>query len=563
MSSSIAARCAASPTCLASAENRLANGEHLAAQRILGLKSSNKVQRLKHANAPRWYNAAGLAVLLNASGADDLGLSRAASYFSLALQQDFSPSHLAAAKNLYWITTVEASEADETLRQGIEVAASRVVTQFQQTNQAMFTEWHSADGSRETAAAEASGVTIFDLPIARSVCAYPLLDRHRNPGEWRGVDQATRWKRRYFDVLKRSLTRYLSRDLAEDVSMMRGKDASAVQQQCTEAAQSPGADGSGLLACEAPWHIGQGAGTPDGPWAQKYLSGLVHLELLLEDIIRRRVPGDVIECGCYAAGTSVLMRAVLDLEEEDDNAHGEDSRGGVASQRRQPTLVKRTDDDQEENEEDEEEDEEEKEVKEEQEEHEHEHEHSNLRNGRLPRQRQHPRRLLLADSFEGIPQPRTNKGREIDSTASWPEEYRYAAGQARARSTLKRYGLLDERVVFVPGYFNVSLPAAPTQQVALIHVDADAYDSVMDALEALYERLTPGGFVVVDDWHLVGVRSAVLSFRARWRVKAPLLPVPSDHVTTCTPDWNVADTLTVHPLTVVYWEKNEEDGARR
>jgi O-methyltransferase len=48
----------------------------------------------------------------------------------------------------------------------------------------------------------------------------------------------------------------------------------------------------------------------------------------------------------------------------------------------------------------------------------------------------------------------------------------------QAKSTLRRYGMLDERIVFVPGYFNESLAAAPSRAFALIHIDADAYDSV-------------------------------------------------------------------------------------
>jgi hypothetical protein len=73
------------------------------------------------------------------------------------------------------------------------------------------------------------------------------------------------------------------------------------------------------------------------------------------------------------------------------------------------------------------------------------------------------RRLLLADSFEGIPAPRTARGLNVDGpgvahgTANWPE--RYSAGQARVRSTFRRYGLWDERVVLIPGFFNVSLPS--------------------------------------------------------------------------------------------------------
>ena len=107
------------------------------------------------------------------------------------------------------------------------------------------------------------------------------------------------------------------------------------------------------------------------------------------------------------------------------------------------------------------------------------------------------RRLLLADSFEGIPTPRTSRGLRVDGpgvahgSANWPE--RYAAGQAQVRSTFRRYGLWDERVVLIPGFFNVSLAGMPLGRLALIHVDADAYESVLDALRPLYPRLAPGG----------------------------------------------------------------------
>ena len=129
------------------------------------------------------------------------------------------------------------------------------------------------------------------------------------------------------------------------------------------------------------------------------------------------------------------------------------------------------------------------------------------------------------------------------------------AGQAQARSTLRRYGVLDDRITFVPGYFNESLPPEQATAFALVHIDADAYDSVMDALDRLYSRISPGGYVVVDDFHLPGVRAAVMDFRNKVGITAPLLPVPSDHVTACSPDWSVADQLLVHPLTVAYWKR--------
>lgn len=165
------------------------------------------------------------------------------------------------------------------------------------------------------------------------------------------------------------------------------------------------------------------------------------------------------------------------------------------------------------------------------------------------------RRLLLADSFTGIPFPHSARGREVDTSAHWPE--RYVASINQAKSTLRRYGLLDERVVFVPGLFNESLPSVRASAFALIHIDADAYDSVLDALDALYPRLSVGGHVVIDDFHLPGVRAAVHDFRKGRHVTESLLPVPSDHATSCTADWTVDDVITVQPLTVAYWTRRK------
>ena len=151
--------------------------------------------------------------------------------------------------------------------------------------------------------------------------------------------------------------------------------------------------------------------------------------------------------------------------------------------------------------------------------------------------------------------PRTARAREVDTSAEWP--VRYEAGQAQARSTLRRYGMLDDRVVFVPGYFNESLRSAPAEKYSVIHIDGDAYDSVVDALDALYPKLSIGGHVVIDDFHLPGVRAAVRDYRRRHEITETLLPVPTDHVTTCATDWSVGGALTVHPLTVAYWTRKE------
>ena len=68
------------------------------------------------------------------------------------------------------------------------------------------------------------------------------------------------------------------------------------------------------------------------------------------------------------------------------------------------------------------------------------------------------------------------------------------------RNRFERYGLLDEQVKFLPGWFRDTLPAAPIERLALLRLDGDLYDSTLDALAALYPRLSPGGYTIVDDY---------------------------------------------------------------
>ena len=67
------------------------------------------------------------------------------------------------------------------------------------------------------------------------------------------------------------------------------------------------------------------------------------------------------------------------------------------------------------------------------------------------------------------------------------------------RANFASYGLLDEQVVFLPGLFKHTLPTLGDARFALIRLDGDMYESTMDALTNLYDRVPPAGFVIVDD----------------------------------------------------------------
>ena len=87
--------------------------------------------------------------------------------------------------------------------------------------------------------------------------------------------------------------------------------------------------------------------------------------------------------------------------------------------------------------------------------------------------------------------------------------------QATVRANFERYGLLDGQVRFLQGWFKDTLPGAPIGQLAVMRLDGDLYESTMDVLDALYARLSPGGFIIIDDYSLESCKQAVHDFRGR------------------------------------------------
>ncbi|WP_299393072.1 class I SAM-dependent methyltransferase [uncultured Desulfovibrio sp.] len=133
------------------------------------------------------------------------------------------------------------------------------------------------------------------------------------------------------------------------------------------------------------------------------------------------------------------------------------------------------------------------------------------------------RTVWAADSFEGLPRP------ELAQDAGWDFNKEIfpvlAIDEERVKATFARYGLLDDNVVFLKGWFCDTLPAAPVERLALLRLDGDLYASTMDALRACYHKVVPGGFVIVDDWALEPCRKAVEDFRREQGVTEELIPI--------------------------------------
>ncbi len=123
------------------------------------------------------------------------------------------------------------------------------------------------------------------------------------------------------------------------------------------------------------------------------------------------------------------------------------------------------------------------------------------------------RTVWVADSFRGLPPPDADRY-PADAGANFHEYKELAVPLEEVRANFNRYGLLDAQVEFLEGWFRDTLPAAPIEQLAVMRLDGDHYESTWDALTNLYPKLSPGGYVIIDDYLLIDpCRAAVDDFR--------------------------------------------------
>lgn len=124
------------------------------------------------------------------------------------------------------------------------------------------------------------------------------------------------------------------------------------------------------------------------------------------------------------------------------------------------------------------------------------------------------RHVWAADSFQGLPEPDPAKY-PADAGQVFHRYKELAVSLEQVRDNFAKYGLLDDQVGFLRGWFKDTLPNAPIERLALLRIDGDLYESISDALRGLYDRVSQGGFVVIDDYHAVEpCRKATDEFRA-------------------------------------------------
>ena len=134
--------------------------------------------------------------------------------------------------------------------------------------------------------------------------------------------------------------------------------------------------------------------------------------------------------------------------------------------------------------------------------------------------------VWCADSFRGLPAPDLDKYPQ-DSDVIWHTQSQLMISLEEVKNNFRKYGLLGDRVQFLVGWFKDTLPNAPIKRISVLRLDGDMYESTMDALDALYEKVSPGGFIIVDDYGIPEdtCRRAVHDYREAKGIEDPIIDI--------------------------------------
>ncbi|NEO12986.1 MULTISPECIES: TylF/MycF family methyltransferase [unclassified Moorena] len=134
------------------------------------------------------------------------------------------------------------------------------------------------------------------------------------------------------------------------------------------------------------------------------------------------------------------------------------------------------------------------------------------------------RNVWVADSFEGLPAPNIKKY-PADTGLDLSNIQVLAVTIEEVRSNFERYGLLDEQVRFLKGWFRDTLPTAPIEQLAVLRLDGDLYESTMDSISNLYPKLSVGGYVIIDDYQIPACAKAIHDYREQNNITEKILVI--------------------------------------
>ena len=137
------------------------------------------------------------------------------------------------------------------------------------------------------------------------------------------------------------------------------------------------------------------------------------------------------------------------------------------------------------------------------------------------------RDVWLFDSYEGLPEPTIEDYHDRRAGSSCGRCRRGLLGHGRTgqRPFLRQAWLPRDRIHLVKGWFQDTVPLHRDKvtPIAVLRLDGDWYESTRIPLDNFYDKVSPGGFVIIDDYATCfGSRRAVDEFRIEHGISTPL-----------------------------------------
>lgn len=139
------------------------------------------------------------------------------------------------------------------------------------------------------------------------------------------------------------------------------------------------------------------------------------------------------------------------------------------------------------------------------------------------------RQVVVADSFEGLPPPNA-EAYPADEGLDFSSHDVLAVSKEQVQENFRIFGLLDDQVEFVKGWFRDTMPGLQDRTWSVLRLDGDLYESTMDVLSHLYPQLSPGGWLIIDDFSIPACEQAVRDYRAANGITEPIEVIDADGI---------------------------------
>ena len=133
---------------------------------------------------------------------------------------------------------------------------------------------------------------------------------------------------------------------------------------------------------------------------------------------------------------------------------------------------------------------------------------------------------ILCDSFAGLPPGNITLD---EKELGWNNNPYMEVHESDVIRSFQQYGLQDPNVFLAKGFFNVTMPLlrAQVKRISILRLDGDMYQSTVDVLYNLYDKVSIGGFVIMDDWYGFPSKNAVEDFLHCHQQTVEIIPIDS------------------------------------